>query len=109
MTISDGLSAMGLVESGIDTRNPAVPASESAAAAAAPALRLRTIGEVKRMIRALLRSLNSSCDFLKEIPGENGFRLRCGGNLFGLLCMFGLLAKRFGTMKLVYNETAPEE
>ena len=109
MTISDGLSAMGLVESGIDTRNPAVPASESAAAAAAPALRLRTIGEVKRMIRALLRSLNSSCDHLTEIPGENGSKLRCGREICRLTVHVWLPARRFGTMKLVYNETAPEE
>jgi hypothetical protein len=90
MTISDGLSALGLAESGIESQNAALPSSQQATAAIAPALRLRTIGEVKRMIRALLRSLNTSCERLQEIPGENGSRLRCVREIDWLIACFWL-------------------
>ena len=76
MTVADGLSALGLAEPGAESQNSALPSRPSATAATAPALRLRTIGEVKRMIRALLRSLNTSCERLEEIPGESQSRFQ---------------------------------
>lgn len=90
MTISDSLSTMNI--------------------GTTASLGTKTVGEVKATIKKLTKNLIMVCQSLEELPGQyNSGAERDETVAVALTRGICPIAQKYGNMKLVYNDRAPEE